>query len=249
MTKFKIVAVSKDSQQKISNEMIASVADHVQFIQINDNKEPITKIYNHYLSKTRAARDADILIFMHADVSMDIVHLLQSIDSCKDKYDVIGLCGTATFNVSQSPLNWFTGSNPTPASRWGCVTHGEVGNQTSFFSQHSPNVTDHEVACIDGLCIAFCPKALQSDICFDEQFLFDFYDTDISMQAVMKYNFKLGVVVEKSLQHYSIGKSILTRDFLMHELDFRSKWKLEIPKQSPINQMLANMKQQRVSNI
>lgn len=45
----------------------------------------------------------------------------------------------------------------------------------------------------------------------------------------MKHNLKLGVIVEKSLQHYSIGKSILSVDFLRHELDFRKKWNLDIP--------------------
>jgi len=45
----------------------------------------------------------------------------------------------------------------------------------------------------------------------------------------MKYNLCLGVLVEESLQHYSIGRSILTDDFLRHEHAFRVKWGLDIP--------------------
>lgn len=176
---------------------------------------------------------------MHADVKLDIQSLEKHVLETEGKYDIFGLCGTSVLNVSQSPLNWWTGSNPTPTSKWGFVSHGELGNQISFFSQHSPEVTDHEVACIDGLCIIFSKKALQSGIKFDPIFQFDFYDTDISMQAVMKYGLCLGVLVEKSLQHYSVGKSILTRDFLTHELDFRKKWNLEIPESSPLKQLVA----------
>jgi hypothetical protein len=40
----------------------------------------------------------------------------------------------------------------------------------------------------------------------------------------MTYKFKLGVIVEKSLHHFSVGKSILTQDFLAHEKDLRKKW-------------------------
>lgn len=54
----------------------------------------------------------------------------------------------------------------------------------------------------------------------------------------MKYKLKLGVIVEQSLQHYSVGKSILTKDFLTHELDFRKKWNLEIPPNSPIMKIM-----------
>ena len=84
---------------------------------------------------------------------------------------------------------------------------------------------DHEVACIDGLCIIFSRKAIDSGLRFDEALSpFDFYDTDISMQAVIKYKMKVGVIVRKELQHRSVGKSILTPGFLKNEETFRAKW-------------------------
>jgi len=52
---------------------------------------------------------------------------------------------------------------------------------TSFFNSHSPNVTDHEVSCIDGLCIIVSRKAIDSGIRFDDSVgKFDLYDTDFS---------------------------------------------------------------------
>lgn len=164
---------------------------------------------------------------MHHDVNLDIFQLIHDLDIIKNKYDVIGLCGTEVLNVSQSPLNWFTGSAQTPNKRWGCVTHGEVNSQ-SFYNIDRANIKDHSVACIDGLCIIFGQNAINSQLKFDEQFYFDQYDTDISLQTILNYKMKLGVIVEKSLQHYSIGKSILSEEFLKHEKDFRKKWKIEL---------------------
>ena len=57
---------------------------------------------------------------------------------------------------------------------------------------------------------------------------FDFYDSDLSMQATMS-GLKLGVVVRKDLSHFSVGKSILTPHFLENELKFRKKWNLPLP--------------------
>ncbi len=189
-----------------------------------NNTTSLPTLYNSALKTARSQKVADIQIFMHADVQLDLKHFIDHLIECKDKYDVIGLCGCKKFSVGQSPLNWFTGSNPFPDSRWGCVTHGELGDKTTFFSEDRQDIEDSEVACIDGLCIVLCKNALYSEILFDEQFKFDQYDTDFSAQCLMTYKFKLGVIVEKSLHHFSVGKSILTQDFLAHEKDLRKKW-------------------------
>lgn len=243
MSKFKFVVVSKDENFKMPLEKLSSSKSCAYVIP--NNKDSLAKVYNRYLSQTRQIKEynTDFIVFMHADVEVDIDKLIAHAEEYKDKYDVMGLCGTSVMNVSQSPLNWWTASNPTPEARWGCVTHGELGNQKSFFGSHHPEVRDHEVACIDGLCIIFGPKAIASGIKFDEQFLFDCYDTDISLQAVLKYKFKLGVIIEESLKHYSVGRSILTDDFLMHEIDLRKKWQLGFPPNSKIMQLaIANCK-------
>ena len=243
MSKFKFVVVSKDKDIKISNAVSKAMFDinghEVDVSEITNNKLSLATVYNMKLNEERQFISHDFLVFMHADVTFDVKQFLNHVEQCKCKYDVMGLCGTSTMNVSQSPLNWWTGSNPTPTSKWGCVTHGELGDKKSFFNSHSPDITDHEAACIDGLCIVFGPKAIESGMPFDEQFTYDFYDTDISFQTVLKHKLKLGVIVEQSLQHYSVGKSILTKDFLSHEIDFRKKWSLEIPPNSPIRQMLS----------
>ena len=222
MKQFEVLVVSPNEEYRFK------ASNCEDFININtclNNQESLAVVYNRFLSQIRLESvKPDFVIFMHHDVELDIAKFIGDLGRCKNKYDVIGLCGTEVLNISQSPLNWYTGSNPTPNKRWGCVTHGELGNQQSFFSGDRSDIRDHEVACIDGLCIVFGAKAINSDLKFDEQFKFDQYDTDISLQVVMNYKLKLGVVVEESLLHYSVGKSIMTKEFLEHEKDLRKKW-------------------------
>lgn len=233
----KFVVVSKDTSFKMTNEKfdLANDLASIDVEYISNNSDGLPKVYNKVLADERLSNAHDYVAFMHADVSFNAREFISHLLQIGDKYDLIGLCGTSTFNVSQSPLNWWTSSNPTPYTKWGCVTHGELGDQTSYFSEHSPNVMDAEVACIDGLCIIFTKKALSTDMKFDESLGdFDFYDSDISCQALMKYNLKVGVMVQKDLCHYSVGKSILTPLFLDNEIKFREKWKFPIPNDSAI---------------
>lgn len=48
---------------------------------------------------------------------------------------------------------------------------------------------------------------------------------------------QIGVLIEKSLHHYSVGKSILTDKFLQSEIKLRCKWNLGFPHGSKIEQM------------
>lgn len=246
MANVSVTIVSKNAEFKMPADMFKTFEASNPDIKISyiseyaNNTKSLTQIYNEDLQRDRSKGDVDFHVFMHADVSFNLSSFFANLLRCQYRYDVFGLCGTSVMNISQSPLNWFTSSNPTPGARWGCVTHGELGNQTSFFSQHTPDANDHEVACIDGLCIVFGPRAMKSDLNFDETFAFDQYDTDISLQAVLKYKFKIGVLVEKSLQHYSIGKSIMTEEFLKHELDLRKKWGFDIPAGTKLAEIAAS---------
>lgn len=243
MSKWKFVMVSKDAEFKMPPEKFTEAMEFGEYNMsyIDNNTKPLAEVYNDYLNYERTRTDGsdiDYMVFMHSDVAFNLEGLVKHVDKVAGKYDIIGLCGTATMNVSQSPLNWFTSSRLNPNKRWGCVMHGELGNHMTWFSQHSPDIGDHEVACIDGLCIIFAKKAIEDRaILFDSSVgEFDFYDSDISMQAMMR-GLKLGVVVRKDLMHFSVGKSILTKHFLENELKFRNKWRLPIPDNSPIKQL------------
>lgn len=230
-----VVFVSKNDSFSFTEEdeknfflLNPTFSKYITFTRIPNNTDNLTKVYNRTLDEKTNGKQPDFVAFVHSDSTMDFIHIFNKLDECKEKYDVIGLCGTQRVVTSQTPLNWFTSSIPCPDRRVGCVKHGD--GRESYFSRTRPGLEDAPVGMIDGVFIAFGRRALERGIRFDEQFAFDQYDSDISFQALLKYNLRLGVIVEKSLVHQSVGKSILTRDFLVHELDFRKKWNLDIPK-------------------
>ena len=121
------------------------------------------------------------------------------------------------------------------------MSHGEDGGKTTFYSKHTPDAKHHSVACIDGLLIAVGKRIIEdSSFKFDEQFSFSCYDTDFSLQCTIGRGLKLGVLVEKSLKHYSVGKSILGKDFLESEILLRKKWDLGFPEGSKAKQLLTS---------
>jgi hypothetical protein len=250
MLNYRFIFVSKDDKFKLDRDLTEKFTDEnpsCRFDYVSCNATPLAVVYNMILNEADT-KDFDYVVFMHSDVQLDLKGFITHLEQVHGTYDVIGLAGCAKFSVSQSPLNWFCGSHPFPNDRWGCVSHGELGNQTSFFSQRYPEVTDHEVACIDGLCMVFSRKAIDSGLRFDETFGgYDFYDTDTCYSAIMKYGLKIGVIVRPDLMHYSIGRSILTKGFLETELKFRKKWNLAIPQNSPIFEKVLGINPQNLA--
>jgi hypothetical protein len=228
MYKIKFVIVSKDDTHQMSQEYIDNSLklDDVEVTvdYILNNKKSLCTCYNEKLREIRIDNQYDYVFFMHADVKTNnLTMLLQQVIVNTEKYDIMGLCGCDKISYGVTPLNWFTGSSVYPDNRWGFVFHGEL-NAATYFSQKYPNVSDHSAACIDGLCIIFTKNALNTTLEFDESFMFSHYDTDISFQAQLMYNLKLGVIIDLSLQHYSVGRSIQTPEFLEYEKIFRTKW-------------------------
>ena len=215
------------------------------FVIVNGSSESITSINNSFITKFYDDKDVDFLIFMHSDVSLSFPEFILHVRECADRYDVMGLCGCESINVSISPLNWFTGSSLKPNGRWGCVTHGELGNQKSFFSSDRPSVTDHPVACVDGLCLVLSMKAIESGLRFNENLRFDCYDTDLCLDAVMNRGLRVGCLVEQSLVHQSVGKSILGPGFLDCEREMRKHLGLDM---KPLEEAVERRKARTLSH-
>lgn len=239
--KFCFTIVSKDEKFSISKESINGFLLRHQDSSIDEcanNKEKITELFNKKFDYC-LRNNYDFSVMMHADVYVDLEKLVRHIEECSEKYDVMGLCGCEKISVSESPLNWFCGSRKFPEGRWGCVTHGELNNHKSFFSFDRPEITDHGVSCIDGLCMIFSKKAIESGLRFDENLGFNCYDTQISLDAVMKHKLKLGVLVEDELMHFSVGKSILEDKFFDDEIILRKRFGFDVPPGSRLEEYIS----------
>lgn len=238
--RFLLAVVSKDEDFSLEDSQLWTIAEDFpgsEVSKIQNNSENITVVYNRLIERALADR-FDFLVMMHSDVEIDVKGLAQHIASCSGKYDIMGLCGCEKFSISESPLNWYCASRKYPEFRWGCVSHGELGDLVSFWNSDRKDETDHSVACIDGLCIAMSRKAMETGVRFDEKLRFNCYDTQISLDAVMKHGLRLGCLVERGLRHFSVGKSITTDVFMEDELELRNHFGFGIPPNSRIERYL-----------
>lgn len=239
--KFYFSIVSKDEKFTMMRESFDEFLENHPDSEIvchPNNTRKITELFNEELNDS-FNWGYDFSIMMHADVYIDLEKLIRHIEECSGKYDIMGLCGCEKISISESPLNWFCGSRKFPEGRWGCVTHGELNNHKSFFNYDRPGITDHGVSCIDGLCMIFSRKAIESGLRFDENLGFNCYDTQISLDAVMKFKLKLGVLVEQDLMHFSVGKSILEDKFFDDEIILRKRFGFEIPPGSRLEEYVS----------
>ena len=190
---------------------------------VPNNTLPLTQVYNEALHTMRTdekMKDTDFAIFVHSDVSFELGELIRGLLSIKDKYDLIGLAGTKRAKISQKPFTWFTGSIPYPEYRYGRVTMQP--GQESFYNESNPDVTDTRVALIDGLCMIMNRTIIESDIIFDTQFKFDFYDSDFCLEC-LKRNWRIGVLV-MPVFHQSPGESVTKPEYLEPNRAFAQKW-------------------------
>lgn len=196
---------------------------HTDPIFVSNNKTGLPKVYNDFLEDSRSKK-LDAVILCHSDVVFDYRSIIAHYLSVCGKYDIVGFAGTKKIDLKISPLTWFTGSKNFPSERFGKVFHTQFNLGESFFNIHSPSVSDTEVCTIDGLCMILGKKVLENPkIRFDEQFLFDFYDLDFCLSAVINHKLKIGVIVDRII-HKSVGTSVLQPKFLDQEKKFREKW-------------------------
>lgn len=228
--KIKIVIASENDEYLFSNVKLDINTFPVKYDfdveVIKNNKSGLPIVYNSALRRIRENKEKkyDYVLFMHSDVLFDIYSLLNKVDAYSSIYDIIGLCGCNKISYSVTPFNWFTGSKAFPLNRFGFVKHLDVNSET-FYNSFDPALEHSNAICLDGLCLIFTQKSIyDSDIKFDESFKFDHYDSDLCFQACIVNKLRLGVIVENSLVHKSIGVSITKEDFKKSEEKFREKW-------------------------
>lgn len=210
---------TQEDIDKLKKEDIASV--DVEYCP--NNKFTLTQFGNKAIEESKDKYD--FLILMHSDVDLSLYDFVKQLIKNKDKYDIVGLAGTKKLFISQSPLTWFTGSNKYQNERYGRITHNHSGMMLeSFFNRDKPEVFDTEVITIDGLLMCLNKKTMQNEKArFDEQFTYDFYDLDFCLNAQVNTDLKIGVFVMETI-HNSLGKSVLSEEYMVPERKFRAKW-------------------------
>jgi GT2 family glycosyltransferase len=163
-----------------------------------ENKRGLSEIYNESI---QAPHDHEILLFVHDDIWLNDYFLVDRlVDSLKD-FDVVGLAGNR--RRSEQQIAWFsTGNNLIPDLQFlsGVVGQGKGPFDGAKYFGPTP------AACelLDGAFLAVRKKTLRdSNVLFDPQFDFHFYDMDFCRTARNR-NLKLGTS-RISITHQSIG--------------------------------------------
>lgn len=102
MLNHRFVFVSKDDKFRFGrdkSDAFSAKYPTVRFDYIQNNTQPLADVYNLILDE-KDTSGFDYMYFMHADVTLDFLGLVQHVESVAGKYDLIGLCGCAKFSVS-----------------------------------------------------------------------------------------------------------------------------------------------------
>ncbi len=170
------------------------------------NRKGLGTIYNRYLK----ARHADkILVFVHDDVRIEDLFVVEKLNEALKTFDVVGVAGNK--EPDHNYPSWFDQRRPLS----GFVAHvtgkpSAIKPETVFVSSYGP--TPDECGPLDGLFIAVNTESILSrDVKFDEQFEFHFYDLDFSRTCLRKD------------LHLGTGRSGLFTKAVAHSIQFNGR--------------------------
>lgn len=142
------------------------------------NRAGLPAVYNHRLTLSQA----EVLLFIHDDVWIDDLFLVDRLLEAIDQFDVVGVAGNV--NVSSDHVAWAfihdTLAHDDPANLRGAIAHGHepFGHVSRFGVSPSP------CRLLDGVFLGASVASLRRSCAhFDEQFSFHFYDMDFCREA------------------------------------------------------------------
>jgi len=187
MKPIRIVCGTRVSEQEFSTKtalgrslLIHQAANPVEIRLFAENKQGLSTIYNRAIDEARD--NPAILVFVHDDVHLCDFLWSERLREGVVAFDVVGLAGN-TRRVEGQPAWAFVDDRFT----WdqACNLSGLVGHGNSFpcsVSNFGP--VPQPCKLLDGLLLAVDSERLeQTQVRFDEQFEFHFYDMDFCRSA------------------------------------------------------------------
>jgi hypothetical protein len=174
-----------------------------QSVILYENKVGLPKLYNSFITEENRNKK---LIFVHDDVLIEDLFLIEKLNLAFEKYDIIGLAGAKTCNLKSKMTAWHLMT--TRENMVGEVSHSKDKKVwTTIFGE-----TDSRALTLDGLFIAVdVNKLLDTNTKFDENFDFHHYDISFCLNA-NKNKLKMGVYPIK-VTHFGLGDSMLSEDW------------------------------------
>lgn len=184
------VAATRLSEERFWREspLALSLRTHLQDPSVTlqvafNNKKGLPEIYNEAI----ANQEADIMVFIHDDIWIKDLKILEKIREAVKSFDIVGLAGNT--RISKKQPAWLFKKLDGTNFIW---DHGYLSGEVFHGSPENPELSvfgPTPAACelIDGLFIAASKKQLTSSkVYFDELFDFHFYDLDFCRTARKK---------------------------------------------------------------
>lgn len=194
----------------------------------DNNTKGLSECYNNIIKSH--AEYLDYIILCHDDVILQDTYIIDKIEAGLKEFDVLGVAGSSIFSINRLPICWHN----SPQDSWrGGLYHPEINtNIKTDFS----NINDIYYTCfgkngqcsvMDGVFLVVKPKQLvENNIFFDNQFTFDFYDTDFSINCITNA-LTLGTI-PVSIIHNSHGAGIQQDRYKDFQNKFIKKWKKNV---------------------
>ena len=197
-----------------------------------ENTVGLSERYNSILDD-KDNEKYDYICFIHDDLWINDVFILDKIDKCSSSFDLIGTCGGKGWvpqKETSKPMIWTTSSKDAGMS--GFMIHSakseilgkdkKLGIDGRMMFATSYGMSPSRVLTIDGNFICFTKKAISAHLRFDTDFRFHFYDIDVSFRAYAK-----GLTTGTApicVTHDSLGLSVSQPEFMESQKKFLSKW-------------------------
>jgi GT2 family glycosyltransferase len=182
---------------------------------VYENRKPLTFIYNSFINEIN--KD-NYVVFLHDDILVEDVFLLEKLTAGFELYDIVGVAGTKQSDLSVPKCAWHLMSDPKHFV--GEVTH----TKDKMFWTNSYGPTPSRALLIDGLFIAVnVQRLLETNTRFDEDFSFHHYDISFCLKANAN-KLKTGVFPIR-LVHFGLGDSMHSKEWEKSNELFKQKYK------------------------
>lgn len=187
------------------------------FIETNNTKKGLGQYYNECLVKHK---DKDCVVLVHDDVDIINIDLEYQLKKAFKQFDVVGVAGCVNPKIIEKNL-WHWMGNKKENLR-GIAGHPYSSDGDFFVTSFGP--TPSRAVIIDGVFMALkMEKIRDTEIKFDEKFMFHHYDIDFSLTC-NKNKLKIGVW-PILINHKSPGLKNFDQSFESSNAYFIDKWK------------------------
>ena len=217
--KYKFVVATPYSESEYSEKCQISVSlDKLgltnQTTVFFNNEEGLSKLYNTFITEENRGT---CVVFVHHDVIIDDVFILEKLQMAFESFDVVGLAGSKQCNISSDITAWHLMS-PRDA-HVGEVAHSK--DKQTWTTVFGP--TPSRALLIDGVFIAVnVDKLLETNTRFDEEFEFHHYDLAFSLIA-NRNKVKIGVYPIRCT-HFGLGDSMNSTNWHDSNVKFKKKY-------------------------